>query len=432
MKKLKLNAKGPVNARITIPGSKSYTARALVAAALADGTTRLHHVSNSDDSRVMINALKQMGVKIEQAGTTVVVQGWGAKLPSVNTEINVGPAGTPARFLIALCALLPNSDIVISGNAQMNSRPVGPLVEALRSLGADITYLGKEGCPPVRIETNNALFGESVQLDGSISSQFFSALMLIAPALADGLHILVDGPLTSASYVAMTAQTMQQFGAVVDADHGKSYAVSGSYSAQHDYSIEADASGAMNFLGLAAISNGSVTITNLPLTSLQGDMQFVEMLKLMGCDTSGNEREVSVSMSGALRAVNFNMIELPDSGLAAGVVAAFADGATTLTGLSTLKHKETDRLKALSEQLARIGSDSNPTDDAITIKPISKYPDQTPLIATYDDHRVAMAFALVSGRHDIIIEDPHVVSKSFPEFWDTLRECGIEIEELDD
>ncbi len=432
MKKILLHQLGkPLNAKVSIPGSKSYTGRGLIAAALSNGTSILTHVSDSNDSRSLIAALEQLGVGIEINGSTVTVTGFGQKLPSLTAHINVGPAGAPSRFLIALCATLPHSDITISGNDQLNRRPVGPLVEALRELGADISYEGLEGCTPVRIRTGARLIGTSVELDGSISSQYFSALMLIAPALEQGLTIKVKNTLTSKSYVDMTAQTIEHFGAKVKSNNTTSYTVTGSYTAQ-DYTIEADGSGAMNLLGLCAVAGGQLTITNLPAHSLQGDMEFIDMLVSMGCrrlDTEG----VTIVSEESLIGGNFDFILMPDSAMAASVVAAFSDGTTTLTGLGTLKHKESDRLLATAEQLDRLGVKATTTDSSITISP-SETADNThttpPTIATYDDHRIAMAFAIAAGKTDIVIEDPDVVGKSFPEFWDTLKSCGFVIEEL--
>lgn len=430
MKQMRLHKIDQLDATIAIPGSKSYSARSLMIAALCEGTTTLHSVSNSNDTKAMMAALRQLHVAMTEDGSTVTVTGWGKSRPSIVTDINIGPAGTPARFLIALAATLPNSDIIIRGNEQMNSRPIGPLVDAVRSLGVDIQYLGKEGCPPVRIRTQTEIKSATVSLDGSISSQYFSALMLIAPALPNGLSIEVATTLTSQSYVDMTAETIRLFGATVDAEPGKKYTVSGSYKPR-EYTVEADATGAMNFLGFAAISGGRITISNLPKNSLQGDVLLVDMLEKMGCNVSGDDRSITVSsMQKTLHGVTFDMNLLPDSALVAGVVAAFADSASKLIGLATLKHKETDRLKALSEQLLKLDAPAEVGDDYIIVTPTKQLP-TCPVIDTYDDHRVAMAFAIVCAKGDIVINDPDVVSKSFPQFWETLRQCSVTMEEID-
>lgn len=424
---LLLHKTGPIGAEITIPGSKSFSHRALLAAVLSPGTTLLHQVSDSDDTQTLIAALIQLGAGIRQSDNVLQVQGWGNQLPKVSARLDVGPAGTPARFLTALAGMLPHSEIEIHGNERMNTRPIGPLVEALRQLNIQIAYLGQAGSTPIRITTGNEITHSRVTLEATASSQFISGLMLTAPVLKHGLTIELKGTRASASYLAMTETVIRDFGGTVK-QGPSSITVAPGYGGNPNYAIEADASGAINFFGLAACAGGEIAVTNLNANSQQGDMQALDILEAMGCQRFESGSGVGLRSSGLLRGVTAVLANLPDAALALGVTAACARGTSRFSGLATLNTKESNRLDVLGDELQQLGCSTVTTPDNITIEPGP--PSSKKLrFATYDDHRVAMAFAIGCTRRDVIIVDAEVVSKSFPGFWGVLKQCGVELEE---
>ncbi len=418
----------PISGSITLPGSKSYTNRALVVAALCDGLTSLKAASPSDDSVALIAGLNKLGVRVESSGEELLVHGRGGRFTPFKGKIDVGPAGTTMRFLTSLCCLVEGGDIVLCGSERMHARPVQDLVEAWRSLGADITYLGTEGCPPLRIRGSREGLGSQVAMKGDISSQFFSSMLLVSPLLPHGLTLNVIGEQTSKSYIDMTLQTMKAFGVAISHEHYTCYRASTgrTYTPRH-YTIEGDASGASYFWGLAAVSGGVVKVHNLSPNSIQGDVHFSGLLEEMGCTcrSSTKEGESWIEIAGptTLQGLEADMESMPDTALTMAVIAACAEGQTHLTGLHTLRHKETDRLVALHQELQAVGIHTEITEDSITIWGGTPHGAS---IQTYDDHRMAMSFALLGSRIEgIVIEDPSVVTKSFPMFWDFLSSLQI-------
>lgn len=446
----------PLNGSIHIPGSKSYTNRALILASLSHGESVLRFGSHSSDSHALIAALKRLGVTIapdEDTTSTIRVSGLGGSLPIELSdsglsdgvlEIDVGPAGTAMRFLTAYCAALtyngPKLSIVLKGSERMHERPIAPLVDSLRALGADISYLGKEGCPPLRITKSgdsmgSPLKGGEVTVDGSISSQFISALLMVAPLCAEPLSVTVKGPALSQSYIDMTMQSMSDFGIPVTLRHSslsgnkedctlrKFQITPNARYTPKRYDIEGDASGASYFWALAAVSGGVITTTNINPSSAQGDVHFPQLLQRMGCSFTSTANSITVSGNGNLRAIEADMTNMPDTAQTLAVVAACAQGVTTLRGLSTLRVKETDRIAALQNELGKLGIKTESGPDYLVVHGGSPKPAR---VSTYEDHRMAMSFAVLAGKISYIeIENENVVEKSFPNFWQIFRGLSI-------
>ena len=424
-----------INATIQIPGSKSYTNRALILAALARGESSLIHASLSADSYALIAALTALGFHIEGSEHLITVEGRGGERSSAKEEIDVGPAGTTMRFLTAFCAATTSIDrpdtIALRGTERMHLRPIEPLTTALRALGATINFLGRDGCPPLSISSHNKLRGGHLQIDGSVSSQFISALLMVAPLYAETLTLEVTGPSISQSYIDMTIQSMRDFGVdvVFDgtiSDSSRMFIVpAGQQYKCRTYPIEGDASGASYLWGLAAVTSGTITTTNVNPTSAQGDIKFSDLLQAMGCSVTTTQDSITVTGPSHLKAIDVDMKNMPDTAQTLAVVAACAEGATVIRGLSTLRVKETDRIAALHDELLKMGITTEQGSDYLVVH--GGQP-KAARIATYEDHRMAMSFAVLAGVVDgIEIEEPEVVAKSFPTFWDVMQVCGIRV-----
>lgn len=413
----------PVEARVQVPGSKSFTNRALIVAALADGVTTLHGASDSNDSRILITLLDRLGVEIIEKDGTVEVRGNGGKFDEFNGVLNVEDAGTVMRFLTALCCLVPG-EITIEGSDRMNQRPIKELVSALTKLGAEITYTYNEGYPPIKI-SGGTIKGGTVRVNGNVSSQFVSALFMLAPVLENGMQVNIEGEQVSEPYIEMTAAVMKEFGVEVEKSP-KHYFVAGIQTYKGTkYEVEGDASAASYMLAIAAITQSKIAVTNVSGKSLQSDARFVKILKQMGC-TVNDKDCLEVTGSSSLKAVEVNMQSMPDTAQTLAMVAAFAKGETVITGLKTLQLKESKRITAMQTELEKMGIECKAGDDYLKIKGgLSK----AAIISTYNDHRMAMAFAIAGVKVEgISIESPEVVKKSFPGFWTVLQSMGINVE----
>ncbi len=416
-----------INTSITIPGSKSDTNRALVLASLSDGVSILNGISQSDDSMLMIENLIKLGIKITEIDTkTLEVCGNGGNFKPFFGELNSGIAGTTSRFLAAICTLVPG-EFVLNARGKMLDRPMKELLDGLASLGSMFEFLGNPNCLPIRFASESAISGGSVSLNGQVSSQFFTALLLIAPVLANGLQIQVIGEQVSQSYIDMTQSILADFGIEMKNENYTQYIINSNQKLiSQPYQIQGDASGCSYFWGIAALTESTVRIQNINPETTQGDIQFADILEKMGCRVVKNldEKWIQVTGSKNLIAVDVNMENLPDTAQTLAVIAAFATGTTRITGLSTLKKKETDRLSALHTELKRINITTRIGEDWIEIdggKPIGT------TIETYHDHRMAMSFTIAGCKiQGITIQNPEVVSKSFPDFWDKLSSLGIE------
>lgn len=409
---------GPIVGSIRPPGSKSVTNRALVCAALADGRSRLTGVLDSEDTRLMFEALGQLGIPLalDPAERLITVRGCSGVIPSTGSELQVGNSGTTARFLVAL-ATLAHGTFRIDGTARMRERPIQDLLDALKSLGADVESLDKTGCPPVLVRASG-LRGGTTTIAGDSSSQFLSGLLMAAPYAEHPVEIRVQGRLVSEPYVRMTLAVMRSFGVEVQEEQSRRFLVpNGPGYRGREYAIEPDASAASYFFAAAAISGGSVTVEGLSRSSLQGDVAFVEVLRQMGCDVRYGSDSITVT-AGQLHGISVDMNPISDTVQTLGAVALFAQGTTVITGVAHARLKETDRLAALATELRKLGGEVVEREDGLIVSP---GPLRGAEIATYDDHRMAMSLALVGLRvPGVRILEPGCVAKTYPGYFADL------------
>jgi 3-phosphoshikimate 1-carboxyvinyltransferase len=414
----------PVNAVPRIPGSKSITNRALLLAALAGRGRgcKLWRVLRSEDTEVMIAALRSLGFQVElQAewpGVTALVgsSGQGEIIPADGADLFVANSGTSMRFLTALVSL-GHGRFRLDGVPRMRERPIEDLLAALRQLGVRACSEQHNGCPPVVIEADG-LNGGRVRIKGEISSQFLSGLLMAAPLARGDITIEVEGPLVSQPYVTMTVAMMRQFGARVNVEGERHFHVPGRQEYRRDrFWIEPDASAASYFFGAAAITGGTAFVMDLTSRSLQGDFRFVDLLEQMGCQVVRNQAATEVR-GGPLRGIDVDMNDISDTVMTLGAVALFAEGPTTIRNVAHIRHKETDRLAALAAELRRVGADVEEFPDGLTITP---RPLHSAEIETYNDHRMAMSLALLGLRvPGIVIRNPGCVAKTYPGFFAEL------------
>ena len=416
---LEITPRGPLSATVRVPGSKSISNRALLFAGLARGESTLDGVLDSDDTQVMAAALRALGAVVTQRGERFEVRGVDGKPRVPEGVIDVRASGTAARFLTAALALVPGES-VLDGTARMRERPIGELVEALRALGVRVVAESKGGCPPVRCEGGQP-FGGEVLIDASRSSQYVSALLQIAPyAARDVVLRLRDGVLVSRPYVDITLQLMAAFGVHAEFRDRATLAVAAGQGYEgRAYQVEPDASTAAYFFGAAAVTGGRVRIDGLPGASAQADMGLLGLFERMGCEVVRGADFVELrAPQGGLRAFDADMNAMPDAVLAAAVTALFARGTTHIRNVGNLRIKESDRLLALETELRKLGADAHASADSLTITPGDL---RGAAIDTYDDHRVAMAFALAGLRlPGVQIRDPGCVSKSWPRYFEVF------------
>lgn len=410
---------GPLDATVRPPGSKSLTNRALVCAALAEGTTELVGVLFADDTEAMLECLHSLGVglRVDRGASVVTVQGCAGRPPSDGALLDARLSGTTSRFVMPVAAL-GSGTIVLDGAPPLRRRPMGDLVDALEGIGADVEPLGEPGHLPVRIEAQG-LRGGRIRVRGDVSSQFLSAMLLSGPCTTQGLDIEVESTLVSVPYVDMTLAVMAAFGAAASHEGHRSLHVgAGGYRAPGTYVVEPDASAASYFFAAAAICGGSVTVEGLGSSSLQGDVAFVDVLERMGADVRRGDDQIEVRGTGRLRGVEVDLADLSDTAQTLAVVAPFAEGPTTISGIGFIRHKETDRIAAVVTELRRCGIDAEELPDGLRVHPGDPQP---ALVQTYDDHRMAMSFALLGlAAHGIRIADPGCVAKTFPGYWQAL------------
>lgn len=411
--------RGPLHGRIRPPGSKSITNRAVVCAALANGTSTLTGALDSEDTRVMLESLSRLGFEVETSDSnqTLKVQGTSGLVPALEADLFCANSGTTLRFLTAL-ATLGHGSFRLDGVARMRERPVDDLLEALNQLGANARGELGNGCPPVVIHANGLAGGEA-KLRGDISSQFLSGLLMAAPAARNPIELVIDGPLVSKPYVLMTKAVMEAFGATIEHDELLSqFAINApqQYEAR-DYAIEPDASAASYFWAAAAICGGDVTVDGLSARSLQGDVEFVSCLEKMGCVVKREANSITVS-GRPLHGIDTDMNAISDTVQTLAVVALFADGPTRIRNVKHIRHKETDRISAVATELRKIGAEVDESDDGLVINPSGLQP---AVVDTYRDHRMAMSFALAGLRvPGVRIRDPGCVDKTYPGYFADL------------
>ena len=409
----------PLRARIRPPGSKSITNRALVCAALADGRSTLRGALKSEDTQVMIAGLRQLGIAVSSAddGTTLVVDGARQGIPAKGAELFCANSGTTIRFLTAMVTL-GHGTFRLDGVPRMRERPIADLLGTLRQLGANFDSETNNGCPPVVVRANG-LAGGAATVRGDISSQFLSGLLMAAPGAAAPVTLEVDGTLVSQPYIRLTLSVMESFGVDVKTDErlsGFTIAAPQAYRAQ-EYEVEPDASAASYFWAAAAIAGGSVTVEGLSARSLQGDVAFVDCLESMGCDVQRAADSITV-VGCPLHGIDVDMNAISDTVQTLAVVALFADGPTTIRNVGHIRHKETDRIGAVATELRKLGATVDEREDGLSVVP-GKLRGAT--IKTYDDHRMAMSFALAGLRQaGVRINDPDCTRKTYPQFFDDL------------
>ncbi len=421
----------PLNATVRVPGSKSLTNRALLIAALADGTTTLTNALFSDDSRYFAGALQTLGfdVSLNPARAEMSVTGLGGRIPAKKAELYIGNAGTAARFLSAFLTL-GRGEYILDGDARMRERPIGDLISALEPLGAKLGPATTDNsslvtdhsqiCPPLKINASG-LPGGKTQVAGDISSQFLSALLMVAPYAQSPVEIEVTTGLNSKPYVDMTLSIMRDFGISVERDGYKYFRIPVTrYRSQVLYPIEPDASAASYFFAAPAICGGTVSVESISRQSVQGDIAFLDVLAQMGCIVEETDRCLQVTGPTEVRGLDVDMRNIPDTAQTLAAIAPFASTPTRIRGIASARVKETDRVHAACAELARLGVRVDEHEDGMTIYPCAEFRPAT--VQTYNDHRMAMAFSLIGLRvAGITIENPGCVSKTFPNFFEVLE-----------
>ena len=411
---------------VTLPGSKSISNRLLLLAALCQGTTTLHDLLDSDDTRVMLNALRAMGCAVEVDGSTLRITGLGGQTPAVELDLFMGNAGTAMRPLTAALALM-GTQARLHGVARMHERPIGDLVDALRQLGCDIDYTGQDGFPPLHLKGYSGLkLDAPIQVRGDVSSQFLTALLLALPLVTNTKVVIeVVGELISKPYIDITLNLLQRFGVTAQRDGWQRFTIpAGSrYTSPGVLHVEADASSASYFIALGAIaSKDGVRIQGVGAMSIQGDIRFMDAAKQMGAWVESGPNWVQTCRGAwPLKAIDLDCNQIPDAAMTLAVMALYADGPSTLRNIASWRVKETDRIAAMATEARKLGAQVEEGPDWIRIHPISQW--QAASIHTYDDHRVAMCFSLAAFNPaglPVRIEDPKCVAKTFPDYFEAL------------
>ncbi|EAO3903779.1 3-phosphoshikimate 1-carboxyvinyltransferase [Salmonella enterica] len=420
MESLTLQPIARVDGAINLPGSKSVSNRALLLAALACGKTVLTNLLDSDDVRYMLNALSALGINYTLSAdrTRCDITGNGGPLRASGAlELFLGNAGTAMRPLAAALCLGQN-EIVLTGEPRMKERPIGHLVDSLRQGGANIDYLEQENYPPLRLR--GGFTGGDIEVDGSVSSQFLTALLMTAPLAPEDTIIRVKGELVSKPYIDITLNLMKTFGVEIANHHYQQFVVKGGqqYHSPGRYLVEGDASSASYFLAAGAIKGGTVKVTGIGRKSMQGDIRFADVLEKMGATITWGDDFIACTR-GELHAIDMDMNHIPDAAMTIATTALFAKGTTTLRNIYNWRVKETDRLFAMATELRKVGAEVEEGHDYIRITPPAKL--QHADIGTYNDHRMAMCFSLVAlSDTPVTILDPKCTAKTFPDYFEQL------------
>lgn len=407
---------GPIIGSIRPPGSKSLTNRAFITAALADGTSTLTGVLDSDDTQVMIDSLGRLGIEVshDPQSQRATIAGCGGNIPATTAELFLGNSGTSIRFLTALCAI-GEGTFRLDGVARMRQRPIADLVTSLNDLGGNVRCELGNDCPPVIVKAAR-LAGGVATVDGSTSSQYLSALLMAAPKAQETVELTIGGELVSEPYIEMTIAVMRAFDVACERTANGYRIAPQSYKATN-YAIEPDASAASYFFAAAAISGGRVTVQGLTRKALQGDVLFVDALERMGC-TIEEEADSLTVIGGPLKGIDIDMNAISDTAQTLAAVAVFADGPTTIRHIAHVRHKETDRIAAVATELRKLGQQVDEFDDGLTIHP---QPVTPAVVDTYDDHRMAMSFSLIGLQaNGVQIANPGCTAKTYPGYWEDL------------
>lgn len=425
MEQLTLNPINKIEGEIFLPGSKSLSNRALLIAALANGTTKITNLLVSEDIEHMLNALKSLGIEytLSDCGTECVVVGNNGFFNTAEPlELFLGNAGTAMRPLCAALAA-SNGEFVLTGEPRMKERPIGHLVNALSQLNADTQYLENKDYPPLKIN-GRALSGKAVTIDGSISSQFLTAILMVTPLLKTDTEINIEGELVSKPYIDITLDIMSRFGIDIQNNDYQSFTVKGnqSYQAVEKYMVEGDASSASYFLAAGAVKGGEVTVHGVGKLSVQGDKHFADVLEKMGATVIWADESITV-IGKPLVGVDMDMNHIPDAAMTIATTALFAKGPTTIRNIYNWRVKETDRLSAMATELRKVGAEVVEGEDYISITPPASLIHAD--IDTYNDHRVAMCFSLVAlSDTKVTINDPKCTAKTFPDYFEKLAQVS--------
>ena len=418
----KLKAVQSVSGQVTLPGSKSITNRILLLSAIADGATTIIGPLVSDDTLHMIDALKKLQVDLTQKDNgDILIHGTRGNFKNKSAEIFLGNAGTAFRPLTAALSF-SKGQYTLSGLPRMHERPIKDLVDALLQLNADITYLGQEGYPPLKISPSEIMINGPIKIRGDISSQFLTSLLMAMPLTKKEVVIEIEGDLISKPYIDITLNLMARFGIHVKKIDWKHFVIPGSssYASPGEIFVEGDASSASYFLAAGALA-GDIEVKGIGRNSIQGDVKFAEALVLMGADINILEASIQVTKVAALQAINLDCNHIPDAAMTLAVLALFAKGTTKLLNIGSWRVKETDRIKAMATELRKLGAAVTEGNDFIEITPPLKVKEHVE-IDTYDDHRMAMCFSLVSLKNiPITINDPACVNKTFPTYFEVLE-----------
>jgi len=406
---------------VTVPGSKSFTNRALLIAALADGVSCLKKPLLSDDTKYMIEALRGFGLQIREEADNFIVVGERGKLMVPTKDIFVGNAGTTMRFLTTFSALVKGK-VVLDGDERMRERPIVDLLNCLIQMRVQATTAFNNDCPPLKIESEG-VSGGKVKLAGDKSSQYLTSLLLSAPYFENDTDIIIEGNLTSKSYADITLDIMQTFGVKVENDGYQKFSVQANqvYEAK-TYQVEGDWSSASYFIGAAAVTGGEITISGVNPDSAQGDAQFPNVLEKMGCNVKKFTHSLQLK-GNQLKGITVDMNNMPDAVQTLAVIALFAKGETVIENIGNLKIKETNRIEALANELGKLGAEVEAGEDFLLVRP-GKY--QGSEIETYNDHRMAMSFAIAGLKiPGVKIKNPNCVAKSFPDFFSQWPPCKL-------
>jgi 3-phosphoshikimate 1-carboxyvinyltransferase len=415
-------ARGPLDAEVRLPGSKSITNRALVCATLADGRSELHGALRADDTEAMASCIEALGAGVETdwAAARVDVVGTGGRLRPGPVTVDARMSGTTARFVAPLLAL-GEGEYTLTAHPQLAARPMGPTFEALRELGVEVVDGAEPGHLPVLVRAPGGIAGGTIRQPGHVSSQFLSGLLMAAPAMGRGLVVELTSELVSKPYVELTAAVMQHFGATVTRQNrGTTFAVAAQGYRAARFDIEPDATAASYFFAAAAVCGGHVRVAGLGRGSAQGDLRFLDVLARMGVDVELGHDAVDVRGTGELQGVTVDLADISDTAPTLAVVAACATTPTRVTGIGFIRRKETDRIAAVVAELRRCGVEAEEELDGFVVRPGPGGPTGA-VVQTYDDHRMAMSFAVLGLRvPGITIDDPECVAKTFPSFFDVL------------
>lgn len=420
MEQLHLKPASQVTGDMQLPGSKSISNRTLLLAALAKGNTEIRGLLTSDDTDRMLEALNALGVKVSHTKQGIIVEGCNGDFPNKQADLFLGNAGTAFRPLTAALAF-SNGDYHLHGVPRMHERPIGHLVTALRSAGANIECLANDGFPPLQISPAALDVSKPIQIRGDVSSQFLTALLMALPLTGKLATIEVVGELISKPYIEITLNLMAKFGVHVQRDEWQQFTIpaNSQYASLDTMYVEGDASSASYFLAAGAIG-GTLNVHGVDAFSIQGDIKFAEALALMGGEITYGENFITTSKAAKIKAIDLDCNHIPDAAMTLAILALFADGTTTLRNIASWRVKETDRLTAMATELRKVGATVIEGEDYITITPPEALT-QNAEIDTYDDHRMAMCFSLVSlGGVPVTINDPNCVAKTFPTYFEVF------------